>query len=288
MAANLAAPATSWRSTTARGRPPRRGPPSTAARVADSPADVGAASEVVITMVVDGAQVARGAARRARASAQGAARARCASTCRRSRPRRRARSAPSSPSAASRFIDAPVTGSSPKAEDGTLTIMAGGAAADFERARPLFEAMGELVVHVGPLGQGEMIKLINNAVAAANAADGRPGAARRAGDRRRPRRAGRRSWPRARAARRCSTSRPGRCARTTTRRCSSSSTCSRTCACASRRRRPRACRSRPPARAREVLVAAMARGHGDDDFAALARGARGLRRDPSRRAERHK
>jgi 3-hydroxyisobutyrate dehydrogenase len=68
------------------------------------------------------------------------------------------------------FVDAPVTGSSPKAEDGTLTIMAGGAATDFERARPLFEAMGELIVHVGEeVGQGEMVKLINNAVAAANA-----------------------------------------------------------------------------------------------------------------------
>ncbi len=68
------------------------------------------------------------------------------------------------------FMDAPVTGSSPKAEDGTLTIMAGGAAEDFERARPLFEAMGRLVVHAGALGDGEMIKLINNAVAAVNAA----------------------------------------------------------------------------------------------------------------------
>ena len=43
-----------------------------------------------------------------------------------------------------------MTGSRPKAEDGTLTIMAGGEAEDFERARPLFEAMGALVLHVGP------------------------------------------------------------------------------------------------------------------------------------------
>ena len=67
------------------------------------------------------------------------------------------------------FIDAPVTGSSPKAEDGTLTIMAGGDRADFARARPLFEVMGELVVHVGELGHGQIVKLINNAVAASNA-----------------------------------------------------------------------------------------------------------------------
>jgi len=68
-----------------------------------------------------------------------------------------------------RFMDAPVTGSSPRAEDGTLTIMAGGAPEDFERARPLFEAMGKLVVHAGPLGHGQTVKVINNAVAAANA-----------------------------------------------------------------------------------------------------------------------
>src|SRR5262245_13383973 len=42
-----------------------------------------------------------------------------------------------------RFVDAPVTGSAPKAEDGTLTIMAGGSEEDVERAMPLFEAMGE-------------------------------------------------------------------------------------------------------------------------------------------------
>jgi 3-hydroxyisobutyrate dehydrogenase-like beta-hydroxyacid dehydrogenase len=69
-----------------------------------------------------------------------------------------------------RMLDAPVTGSSPRAEDGTLTIMVGGDAADFARARPLLEAMGELIVHVGELGQGEMLKLINNALGAANAA----------------------------------------------------------------------------------------------------------------------
>jgi 3-hydroxyisobutyrate dehydrogenase-like beta-hydroxyacid dehydrogenase len=68
------------------------------------------------------------------------------------------------------FLDAPVTGSRPKAEDATLTIMAGGPADAFERARPLLEAMGELVVHVGPQGHGSMIKLINNTVAAVNAA----------------------------------------------------------------------------------------------------------------------
>ena len=67
------------------------------------------------------------------------------------------------------LLDAPVTGSSPKAQDGTLTIMAGGSQQDFERARPVLDSMGELIVHAGPLGHGQMVKLINNAVAACNA-----------------------------------------------------------------------------------------------------------------------
>jgi len=68
------------------------------------------------------------------------------------------------------FLDAPVSGSRPKAEDGTLTIMVGGEAADFDRAQPVLDAMGQLVVHVGPQGHGSMVKLINNTLAAINAA----------------------------------------------------------------------------------------------------------------------
>src|SRR3954452_17653570 len=67
------------------------------------------------------------------------------------------------------FLDAPVTGSRPKAEDGPLTILAGGSETDFERARPVLEAMGKLVVHVGPQGHGSVVKLLNNTTAAVNA-----------------------------------------------------------------------------------------------------------------------
>ena len=69
-----------------------------------------------------------------------------------------------------RLVDAPVTGSSPRAENGTLAIMCGGERDDVERVRPLLEVMGELIVYAGPLGSGQAVKLINNAVAAANAA----------------------------------------------------------------------------------------------------------------------
>ncbi|HEX2233718.1 MAG TPA: NAD(P)-dependent oxidoreductase [Thermoleophilaceae bacterium] len=68
------------------------------------------------------------------------------------------------------FLEAPVSGSRPKAEDGTLTIMAGGSDEAFERASPLLEAMGELIVHVGPQGHGQMAKVLTNTMGAVNAA----------------------------------------------------------------------------------------------------------------------
>jgi 3-hydroxyisobutyrate dehydrogenase-like beta-hydroxyacid dehydrogenase len=68
------------------------------------------------------------------------------------------------------YVEAPVSGSKPKAEDGTLTIMAAGERDAFERALPLFEVMGERIVHVGPVGHGQMAKLLTNTMGAVNAA----------------------------------------------------------------------------------------------------------------------
>src|SRR4051794_16948949 len=132
------------------------------ARVAGTPAEAADGADVLFTMLVDGPQVASTldqidsdgllcvdmstigaqAARDIGASLDGRGMA---------------------------FVDAPVTGSAPKAADGTLTIMAGGTAEDYARAEPLLREMGELVLHVGLLGHGQAIKLINNSVAAANA-----------------------------------------------------------------------------------------------------------------------
>ena len=64
-----------------------------------------------------------------------------------------------------RFIDAPVSGGVPRATDGTLAIMVGGATADVEEARPALSAMGANVIHVGPVGSGEVVKLCNNLIA---------------------------------------------------------------------------------------------------------------------------
>jgi 3-hydroxyisobutyrate dehydrogenase-like beta-hydroxyacid dehydrogenase len=66
------------------------------------------------------------------------------------------------------FLEAPVSGSRPRAESGTLTIMAGGDEADFARAKPLFEAMGERIVYVGPRGHAQLVKLLTNTMAAVN------------------------------------------------------------------------------------------------------------------------
>jgi len=62
------------------------------------------------------------------------------------------------------FLDAPVSGGSFGAEQATLTIMAGGDPALVERCRPAFEAMGdsEHIFHTGPVGSGEVVKLVNN------------------------------------------------------------------------------------------------------------------------------
>jgi 3-hydroxyisobutyrate dehydrogenase-like beta-hydroxyacid dehydrogenase len=68
------------------------------------------------------------------------------------------------------YVEAPVSGSKPKAEEGTLTIFAGAEPEAFARALPLFEAMGERIVHVGPLGHGQMAKLLTNTMGAVNAA----------------------------------------------------------------------------------------------------------------------
>jgi 3-hydroxyisobutyrate dehydrogenase-like beta-hydroxyacid dehydrogenase len=137
--------------------------------VAATPREVAERSETVVTMVVDGPQVEAmllgddGAVHGAKPgtlfvdmSTIGSADAR--------------RIGDALAEQGHRFVDAPVTGSAPKAQDGTLTIMAGGSEEDVRRAMPLFEAMGELIVHVGELGMGQQVKVISNAVAATNCA----------------------------------------------------------------------------------------------------------------------
>jgi len=59
------------------------------------------------------------------------------------------------------MLDAPVSGGSEGAANGTLSIMVGGPEEQFTRARPLFDAMGDTVTHVGGHGDGQAVKLVN-------------------------------------------------------------------------------------------------------------------------------
>jgi 2-hydroxy-3-oxopropionate reductase len=65
-------------------------------------------------------------------------------------------------------LDAPVSGGDKGAIAGTLSIMVGGEAEDFQRAMPLFEAMGKTIVHVGGAGAGQIVKACNQIVVAIN------------------------------------------------------------------------------------------------------------------------
>lgn len=67
-----------------------------------------------------------------------------------------------------RALDAPVSGGDKGAIAGTLSVMVGGEAADFQRAMPLFEAMGKTIVHVGGPGAGQIVKACNQIVVAIN------------------------------------------------------------------------------------------------------------------------
>ncbi|MGD0453658.1 MAG: NAD(P)-dependent oxidoreductase [Solirubrobacteraceae bacterium] len=134
-----------------------------------TPAEVAEHSDIVVSMVVDGEQVAsvllgeQGAIQAARAGL----------LCVDMSTIGPADTRPIAAALGERgvaMLDAPVTGSSPRADEGSLTIMVGGEPESFARARPLLEAMGRLIVHVGEIGQGQMLKLINNSLGAANAA----------------------------------------------------------------------------------------------------------------------
>ncbi|HET9828067.1 MAG TPA: 2-hydroxy-3-oxopropionate reductase [Nocardioidaceae bacterium] len=66
------------------------------------------------------------------------------------------------------LLDAPVSGGEAGAKNAALSIMVGGASSDFERARPILDAVGKTVVHVGPSGSGQTVKAANQLIVAAN------------------------------------------------------------------------------------------------------------------------
>ena len=66
------------------------------------------------------------------------------------------------------LIDAPVSGGSPVAERGELTVMCGGRQEAFDAALPVFRTFGKLIVLLGPAGAGQRAKIVNNAMLSAN------------------------------------------------------------------------------------------------------------------------
>jgi 3-hydroxyisobutyrate dehydrogenase len=138
-------------------------------RVAASPRDAADGAAAVITMVVDGPQVEQvllGDDGAAHGAAPGTLFVDMSTIA----PADARRIGAALDERRLAFVDAPVSGSAPKAEDGTLTIMAGGSDDDVARARPFFDAMGEKILHVGELGQGQTVKVISNTVGATNCA----------------------------------------------------------------------------------------------------------------------
>ena len=65
------------------------------------------------------------------------------------------------------FVDAPVSGGVKRAADASLAIMIGGEAANVDKVRPVLQAMGKTLVHVGSAGAGHAVKALNNYVSAA-------------------------------------------------------------------------------------------------------------------------
>ncbi|MFI5590922.1 2-hydroxy-3-oxopropionate reductase [Amycolatopsis sp. NPDC051758] len=63
-----------------------------------------------------------------------------------------------------RVLDAPVSGGQAGAEQASLSIMVGGDAPDFDAAKPVFDAVGKTIVHVGPHGAGQVVKAANQLV----------------------------------------------------------------------------------------------------------------------------
>jgi 3-hydroxyisobutyrate dehydrogenase len=135
------------------------------AREAATPADVGRASEVTVVCVSDTPDVER-VVLGPDGIVAGAAAGSLVIDCSTIAPAGSRRIAAELRKRAVAFVDAPVSGGSEGARNATLTIFVGGEAADVERARPILEAMGRTVTHLGPVGSGQAAKAVNQVILA--------------------------------------------------------------------------------------------------------------------------
>lgn len=149
---------------------------------ADSPADVAAASEVTLSCVTnsgDVEEVALGPNGVIEGAKPGSAYIDCSTIA----PETARKVAAALAKRGVAMLDAPVSGGDIGAQAGTLAIMVGGEEETFERCLPVLQAMGKTIVHVGPSGAGQVVKLCNQIAGALNllAAAEAIGLARRAG-----------------------------------------------------------------------------------------------------------
>lgn len=128
--------------------------------MAGSAAEAAAGADVVITMLPNGAILKAVAAEVHAAMTAGAVHLDC-STVDVESARMVAQAAEKKGLTA---VDAPVSGGIGGATAGTLTFMAGGPEAAFETCKPLFDVMGQKVVHCGPSGNGQAAKICNNMI----------------------------------------------------------------------------------------------------------------------------
>ena len=135
------------------------------ATVAASPGEVAQGSDVVITMLPDSPQVEEVVAGE-NGVLEGAAEGSLIVDMSTISPVVTEELAEAAKEKGASMLDAPVSGGDVGAIEGTLSIMVGGSQGDFERARPLFEAMGKTVTHVGPVGAGQVTKAANQIVVA--------------------------------------------------------------------------------------------------------------------------
>ncbi|WP_152363786.1 2-hydroxy-3-oxopropionate reductase [Microlunatus speluncae] len=134
-------------------------------RGADTLAEAVAAAEVIITMVPDSPDV-EAVTEADDGILAGARNGALWIDCSTIRPDVATRLADAARERRLRPLDAPVSGGEAGAIEGTLSIMVGGEAADFEAARPVLDAVGGTVVHVGPSGAGQTVKAANQLIVA--------------------------------------------------------------------------------------------------------------------------
>jgi 3-hydroxyisobutyrate dehydrogenase len=152
-------------------RSPRRAEPlqRRGAAVAESPAQAAARADTIVSMVADdeaSRQVWLGRDGALASARQGTVAIECSTVS----PVCVGELARESAARGCGFIDAPVLGSRPHAQDGQLTFLVGGDAAILDRVRPILEPMSRAIVHLGPAGSGARMKLVNNFMAGAQAA----------------------------------------------------------------------------------------------------------------------